>query len=111
MSNWMWLDTNIFNEYNEKDGKFARVEFVNEYEIPKGSKYKIHTCADARYELFVNGKFIGRGPVSAGGDFLYPKMINAYYDEFDLITNGKVEIKAIVTSKSLALCEYSFGQS
>lgn len=111
MSKWMWLDTNIFNEYNEKDGKFARVEFVNEYEIPKGSKYKIHTCADARYELFVNGKFIGRGPVSAGGDFLYPKMINAYYDEFDLISNGKVEIKAIVTSKSLALCEYSFGQS
>ncbi len=111
MSKWIWLDTSAFPEYNENDGRYCRVELACEYLIPKGEKYKIRACADARYELFVNGKFIGRGPVSAGGDFLYPKMINAYYDTYELKSNEIVEIRAIVTSKPLALCEYSFGKS
>ncbi len=111
MSNWIWLDKNIFSEYACDSEKFCVAEFFNTLNVPKKQKITLKVCADARYVLYINGEFTGRGPVSAGGDFLWPKMTNAYYDEYEIIAENNLEIRAYVTSKPYVLCEYSFGQS
>jgi len=43
---------------------------------------RIHLTADSRYQLFVNGKFIGRGPVRSDRRWLY-------YDTWDLASHLK----------------------
>ena len=111
MSNWIWLDNGIFAEYACDSEKFCIAEFFNTISVPKAQKITLKVCADARYTLYINGEFIGRGPSSAGGDFLWPKMTNAYYDEYEMNAQDKLEIRAYVTSKPYVLCEYSFGQS
>ena len=60
--NWIWIKENDFKP------SFCMAEFKNTYTLTEKTKIKI--CADTRYELYVNGKFIGRGPSSPGGDFL-----------------------------------------
>ncbi|MBE6624471.1 MAG: hypothetical protein E7622_02380 [Ruminococcaceae bacterium] len=110
MSSWIWLDKNEFPKFSCKKRSFCIAEFTSIYAIPRGEEYALRVCADARYELFVNGEFVGRGPVSAGGDFLEPKMRHSYYDEYELTSNGVVDIKLFVTSIPTVMCEYSFGQ-
>lgn len=111
MSSWIWLDKNAFPKFSCKKRSFCVAEFTSIYAIPKGEEYALRVSADARYELFVNGEFVGRGPVCAGGDFLEPKMRHGYYDEYSLVSSGVVDIKLFVTSIPTVLTEYSFGQS
>ena len=101
MNNWIWI--------NEKDinPQFKMVEFKKEYNLQNDTVLRI--CADTRYELYINGKFIGRGPSSPGGDYVYEKLTYSYYDEYLIKEEGYVEIKAIVTSCPTVLNEYTFG--
>jgi hypothetical protein len=92
MSSWIWLDKNAFPKFSCKKRSFCVAEFTSIYAIPKGEEYALRVSADARYELFVNGEFVGRGPVCAGGDFLEPKMRHGYYDEYSLVSSGVVDI-------------------
>lgn len=101
MNNWIWIKDNDINP------SFCMAEFKNTYNLTGKSKIKI--CADTRYELYVNGKFIGRGPSSPGGDFLPLKLTYSYYDEYEINNTGAVEIKAVVTSIPTVLNEYTFG--
>ena len=100
-NNWIWIKKNDFKP------SFCMAEFKNTYTLTEKTKIKI--CADTRYELYVNGKFIGRGPSSPGGDFLPLKLTYSYYDEYEISDTGKVEIKAIVTSCPTVINEYTFG--
>lgn len=72
---------------------------------------EIEICAHARYLLFVNGEYVGRGPTSIGGDFLNGKHESPYFDTYILPYSGNIEIKALVTSVPTVLTEYDFGVS
>jgi len=82
-------------------------EFVKEYSVTGSTKIKI--CADARYELHINGRFIGRGPASSGSDFLTEVMNYCYYDEYEINDTPSVKIRVIVTSQATAINEFTFG--
>ncbi len=101
MNNWIWIKENDINP------PFRMVEFKNEYNLQANTVLRI--CADTRYELYINGKFVGRGPSSPGGDYEYAKLTYSYYDKYVINDTGNVEIKAIVTSKPTVMNEYSFG--
>ncbi|MBO5440868.1 MAG: hypothetical protein J6A53_09465 [Clostridia bacterium] len=101
MNNWIWIKENDINS------PFEMVEFKNEYNLQDNTTLRI--CADTRYELYINGKFLGRGPSSPGGDYIYEKLTYSYYDEYEINDTGVVEIKVIVTSKPTVMNEYSFG--
>ncbi len=101
MNNWIWIKENDINS------PFEMVEFKKEYNLQDNTTLRI--CADTRYELYINGKFLGRGPSSPGGDYIYEKLTYSYYDEYEINDTGVVEIKVIVTSKPTVMNEYSFG--
>ncbi len=101
MYNWIWIKENDYKP------SFCMAEFKNTYELSEKTKIKI--CADTRYELYVNGNFVGRGPSSPGGDFLPLSLTYSYYDEYEINDTGKVEIKAVVTSCPTVINEYTFN--
>ena len=102
---FVWLDKKLYPEYGK--GKFCVVEFKKELELDL--PIEIEICAHSRYLLYVNGKYVGRGPASVGGDFLNGKHESAYFDSYTLDRMGKVEIKVLVTSVPTVLTEYDFG--
>ncbi len=111
MNSWIWLDSELYPQYekNDRENNFCIAEFKSKYQA--SDKTKIQISADARYLLFVNGKFIGRGPASPGSDFLFGKMTYSYIDEYEITDTGTVEIRVLVTNVSTALTEYTFGYS
>ena len=116
MAYWIWLNDNKYPEFSENTRKqafsingngFCMAEFLHEYSVTGNAKIKI--CADARYELYVNGEFLGRGPASCGSDFLTEKMEYCYYDEYEINDTPAVKIRAVVTSQATAINEFTFG--
>ena len=114
MSDWIWIKDDDcqkweYYPYNAKH-PIVMAEFKREYTLCGNAKLKI--CADTRYELYIDNEIIGRGPASAGGDFMAGADIDSlkycYYDEYEINKSGKVEIRAIVTSVPTALNEYTF---
>ncbi len=103
----IWLNSELYPEYEK--GSFCIAEFRKEIYSP--GPVEIEICAHARYLLFVNGEYVGRGPTSVGGDFLNGVHKEAYFDSYVLPYSGKVEIKVLVTSVPTALTEYDFGAS
>lgn len=112
MAEFIWLDSKKYPEYikNDEGSKFCIVRFSHEFCAPRVEKIRLKVCADAKYTLYINGKFIGIGPVSAGGDYVFKKMTYCYYDEYEIaLKDGKADICAYVTSISTALEETVFG--
>lgn len=101
----IWLNPEIYNNLSSKD--FAVTEFKKEFNFT--CPVDIEISANARYMLFVNGEYIGRGPACVGGDFLEGKIENPYFEKYSISCNGKTEIRAIVTSVPTALTEFDFG--
>ncbi len=108
MAKWIWLNENDFFEYSSKDN-FCILEFRRQYIAEQDTPLTIKVCASARYALFVNDKFVGRGPVSAGLDYFEYRASSLYYDEYQISPNPKVSIKAFVTSCETAMSERSCG--
>ena len=104
---YIWLDPTYYPEY--QGDKLCLVEFTREIEVD--APCKIEITANARYLLFVNDNYVGRGPASVGGDFLEGKIDGAYYDTYEISDTGRLKIKAIVTSTPTAMTEYNFGFS
>ena len=69
-SKFIWVNKEHYP--NLDNSKFCIAEFTKE--IDTSSKIKIEISANARYLLFVNGEYVGRGPTSVGGDFLDGKI-------------------------------------
>lgn len=111
MAKWIWLDPNVYPEYSATSEALCYAELVNTYTINSKEHITIKISADARYMLYINGEFIGRGPSSAGSDYIQGKMSHYYLDEYELIARERLEIRAIVSSKPTVMCEYSFKQS
>ncbi|MEN6356920.1 MAG: family 78 glycoside hydrolase catalytic domain [Armatimonadota bacterium] len=96
MGNWIWIQS---AETTRNYYLYARKLF----ELPaKPDRAIVKTCADSRYKLYVNGKYIGKGPVrSAAGC--------SYYDTYDiteLLTKGKNVIAFHITyfGESTSVC-------
>jgi len=105
---FIWLDPKHYPEY--QSGKFSVVEFKRV--IQADQPIEIEICALARYMLFVNGNYIGRGPTSACGDYVnFGKIEEPYFDTYSLDYKGDIEIKVLVTSVPTVLNEYDFGHS
>ena len=106
---FIWLDPEIYPEYqsNTDEGKFCIAEFKKT--VDASFPIEIEITADARYMLFANGEYVGRGPISAGRDFLYGYNDSLYYDTYLISQRGEVEIKVLVTSHSTALTENTYG--
>ncbi|MBO5312866.1 MAG: hypothetical protein J6B29_02760 [Clostridia bacterium] len=106
---FIWLDSSLFPEYqtNTDNSKFCIAEFKKT--IDAIYPIEIEITADTRYMLFVNDEYIGRGPVSAGQDFLFEKIDDIYFDTYSIKGTGKKEIKVLVTSVSTVLTENTYG--
>lgn len=104
---YIWLDSSKY--HNLTKGQFYIAEFKKN--ITSKASIDIEITANARYMLFVNGEYVGRGPTSVGGDFLNGKIENPYFETY--VTNhvGDIEIKVIVTSVPTAMTEYDFGEA
>ncbi|MDH7481175.1 MAG: family 78 glycoside hydrolase catalytic domain [Armatimonadota bacterium] len=66
----------------------------------------VRICADSRYKLYVNGRFVGRGPVRSD-----PRW--QYYDTYDLspyLTSGKNVIAALVHHYGTGTFFYILGR-
>lgn len=116
MAYWIWLDDSKYPEFSENrreqafsinEKGFCMAEFLSEYSLKGNGRIRI--CADARYELYVNGALLGRGPASCGSDFLTEKMEYCYYDEYEITDTSSVKIRVVVTSQATAINEFTFG--
>lgn len=94
---WVWL----------KNGKNAfAAEARGEYHSESSTEIRI--CADCRYILYVNGNEIGKGPVSAGSDFLNGTVENTYFDTYEIKEKGRVSLSVEIQALPTALCQTTF---
>ena len=109
--NWIWLNSKYYPDYqnNGADSSFCVAEFAKTIHVKREGKYVVKICADARYQLYINGKFISRGPATPGSDFGTVKMNYCYFDSFDFYAKKRININVLVTSKATALNEFTFG--
>ena len=80
LEQWIWLNENNYpndqtTQYagnNKEEGLvYAVAEFKKSLKYNKKiEKMKIRFSGDAEYRLYLNGKILATGPISAGGDFL-----------------------------------------
>ena len=101
----LWLDKEKYPHLQSE--KFCVAEF--EKTVDFCGELQIDVSAFARYMLFVNGQYVGRGPTSVGGDFLYPVINEAYYESYTVNATGKTVITVLVTSVPTAMTEHNFG--
>ena len=67
---YVWLDPQLYPDYQRE--RLCYAEFKKELYVI--APIEIEITANARYMLFVNNEYIGRGPTSVGGDFLDVKI-------------------------------------
>ena len=94
LKNWIWLDKEKYPDSQktvrtsfEKDkANYLVAEFKKSVKTDKTvKKLKIRICADTFFRLFINGEFVGCGPVAAGGDFEdLGGTLNAYFNTYEL---------------------------
>lgn len=123
-ANWIWLNTkkhrnlpdpkytNFCEGHTSKDVYLSQFEknFVYDKKIARAT---VEVCADIRFRLWINGKFIGSGPVCSGGDWgnVLP-MKYRYFNTFDCVINEKyIDFFADVTSRQLTYCDTSDGKN
>lgn len=104
--NYIWIDRE-----STSTGAFSVVKFTKSYKLNGAKGVNLRVCADSSYMLYVNGKFIGRGPVSPGADFLMYDSEYRYYSTYSVILDSdEIEISALVTASALVLTEYPSKQ-
>ena len=116
MSNWIWLDENKYPQYCDNkrteifgisEKGFCMAEFEREYTLDSDATLQI--CADARYELYINGELLGRGPSTPGADFLTKDMRCCFYDEYEIKDTPVAKIRVVVTATATAMSQFTFG--
>ena len=127
---WIWLDPRRYPDYQktfpylelqsslseEERRAFRygvaelRAEFAFD-EVPQ--RLELRVSGDTHFRFWINGRFAGVGPASAGGDFLPPKRtLDWYYaNPYTLTPDArKVRIFAQVQLSPQVLTEFSYGQ-
>lgn len=121
MEKWIWLNRNkypmeqkTFNTLfsNEQNIRYCCAEFRKTYHLPqKATHMRIKVSADAKYLLYVNGEFIGQGPVCHGGDYGFDgTMPYCYYNCYEKsLDSREVEFYALVPLIPTVQSETSWG--
>lgn len=118
---WIWLNEERFPQFqmcrrtasgNEQKDTFCVVELKKEFVLDRQAvAAQITLCADTKYLLFVNGHYVGQGPVSPGGDFESADVVPYIYtSSFSAnLKKGKNVISALVQMSYSVLTEVSWG--
>ena len=126
MSDWIWLPEQSYPEYQltyfpdyalegERDLKnnYCIAEFHREYRFPcRIERVELRISADVFYTLTINDGFVGKGPASAGGDFLCDAgdVLPQYADRYTLCPDSDLLVfDAQVRLLRERLPEYSKG--
>ena len=124
MANWIWLSDARYPEFQRTDfpeicsqerpdANFCVAEFRKTLAFPCGiDRAELRVSADIFYTLYLNGAFAGKGPASAGGDFLCDRAdaLPQYADQYTLYPDGNtMELYAQVRLLRERLPEYSKG--
>lgn len=122
-TNWIWLNDKMFpeyqnsyntiyannkNEYNYCVCEFARALILNKTAVA----FKIYIAAETKYHLWINGEYIGDGPVYAGGDNSSDlKMDKSYFTEYLVKpTKNRLNINVLVRKDPIYGCESTKGK-
>ncbi len=119
---FVWLNKEIYPEFQnsfyttfcEVHGyNFAVVAFKKTYKLKENTKsVKVNLFADNKYFLYVNGKYIGTGPVCPGGDYgnIKPMPVQ-YYSTYDLdVSDGQLEFYVLVQLTPTVQMDVSCGK-
>lgn len=120
---WLWVNPaehpeNIFSNttifaQRPSDSVFTVADFRYSDECGEGEhKLNIKLFADTKFRLYVNGRYIGTGPVAAGGDYgntlpMPKQYINEYSAGF---TGDILDIKVQVNTMPEVMTDYSCGR-
>lgn len=96
----IWLNKEKYRRYinsyqtmfsDKKGFEFCIAEFKRNYSFEKKIlKINVTVCADTKYELNINGKTAGKGPIYRGGDYGYKKSLPYIYsDVYEIEINDK----------------------
>ena len=121
---WLWLDparhpgaevtqTTVFAPAPE-GFRFLCAEFEKTVIRKNAAPAVLHAVvfADPRFRLWVNGVYVGTGPVAAGGDYANTKpMPKQYPSAFDVPVEGeKLVIRAEIWNGCAVMTDYSVGR-
>ena len=122
MKNFIWLDSALYPEYQKTyctifadraDTKFCVAEFTKKYEFKKKIvNAQIKVSADTKFNLWCNEKWVGIGPVAAGGDYgnTLP-MPKYYFNEYTVNPDSEcIEFFARVYLSPDVMTDYSCGK-
>ena len=94
LKQWIWLDKEKYPDsqqtvcasFERENANYLVAEFKKSIKTDKTVKQlKICICADTFFRLFINGEFVGCGPVAAGGDFDdIGGTLNAYFNTYEI---------------------------
>lgn len=124
LAKWIWLNADKYAEYRKSpvsqfdpySGKcpFAVAEFqkVLKYE-QEIKELRIDISADVKFWLYVNGAFVGQGPVGAGGDYGIDRpMPFQYYNTYRVYPGtDTVELLVMVQNVPTVLTDMSQGRN
>lgn len=119
---WIWLDKNIYPQYQKSEitlfdkNKYKYTFVAAEFKFEKsfGKKVKkvnIDISADVKFWLYMNGEYVGLGPVCAGGDYAnVMPMPKQYYNTYELEADcEKIEFYVLVQKNTTVQCDTSQG--
>lgn len=122
--NWIWLRKESFPKLQhtyichasapaEKESSFyGMAEFQKKFQLKKpAQKVDIYVSGDTFFRFWLNEKFIGKGPVCAGGDFIYSGPLPNYYaNRYTVEVSGtELFFFAQVQLSPVVLTDYSRG--
>lgn len=119
---WIWLgkakhpdlQTAPPTYYCDRDGYdgYCVAEFTRDYrfDLP-AKKLNIDICADTSYRLWINGAYVGSGPVYSGGDNSSTVAADRrFYSSYELPTDRKtLSFRVLVRKNPVIMAESSAG--
>ena len=121
---WIWLNRDRYPEYEDvpisvfhpgmKTSKYRIAEFRKKLVFDQtAEEIVIDISADVKFWLYVNGTYIGAGPVCAGGDFgIIEPMPWQYYNTYKIpVGSGELEIYVMVQNLPSQMCDMSQGRN
>src|SRR5690349_12852658 len=93
---WLWLS----EPHRDKNSYACFRRTLELLEVPKTAKLRV--TADARYELRINGQFVGHGPVRSWPS---PWPVDEY-DIASLLKPGKNAVGILVTHFGISTFQY-----